>query len=122
MRILIADDNGPVRHGVIDILGSHANLTVCGEATNGLDAIEKARTLLPDLVLLDISMPGINGIEVARRLRRECSATKIVMMSQHDPIYMMPLALEAGAQSCVDKSRLGTDLLAAITNLCGQTS
>ena len=77
----------------------------------------KAKQLTPDLVLLDISMPGINGLEVARRLRRDSYPAKILILSQNDAGPLMPSAIAAGADGCVDKSRMGTDLLAAIKNI-----
>jgi two-component system, NarL family, response regulator NreC len=117
MRILVADDNAAVRRGVLDILATDRNYEVCGEAKDGKDAIEKAKDLIPDLVLLDISMPGLNGLEVARLLREEIPGTAIVIISQHDPSLLLPRAREAGAHACVDKSRLGTDLLRTIASL-----
>jgi DNA-binding NarL/FixJ family response regulator len=117
MRILIADDSALVRHGVTDILAFAGNCEVCGEAKDGADAIQKARELLPDLILLDISMPGLNGLDVARVLRKEVPTAKIMMMSQHDPVLFLPRAVEAGADACIDKSRLGTDLVAAIESV-----
>ena len=117
MRILIADDNDMVRRGVVRILASVTNWEVCGEARDGSEALRKARELLPDLILLDISMPGINGLEVARLLRQEVPETKILVISQHDPIQLLPRAIEAGAHACVDKSRLGSDLVATMESL-----
>jgi two-component system response regulator NreC len=117
MRILIADDNDMVRRGVVRILASVTNSEVCGEARDGSEALRKARELLPDLILLDISMPGINGLEVARLLRQEVPETKILVISQHDPIQLLPRAIEAGAHACVDKSRLGSDLVATMESL-----
>ena len=70
MRILIADDNDMVRRGVIRLLSDESDWTVCGEAKDGSEAIQKARELLPDVILLDISMPDMSGLDVARRLRR----------------------------------------------------
>jgi DNA-binding NarL/FixJ family response regulator len=117
MRILVADDNAGVRRGVLDILATDRNYEVCGEAIDGRDAIQKAKDLIPDLVLLDISMPGLNGLEVARLLREEIPVTAIVIISQNDPTLLLPSAREAGAWACVDKSRLGTDLLRTIASL-----
>ena len=117
MRILIADDSDMVRRGVVRILASVTNWEVCGEARDGSEALRKARELLPDLILLDISMPGINGLEVARLLRQEVPETKILVISQHDPIQLLPRAIEAGAHACVDKSRLGSDLVATMESL-----
>jgi YesN/AraC family two-component response regulator len=67
MRILIADDNDMVRRGVMGIFSSELNWEICGEARDGSEALRKARELLPDLILLDISMPGINGLQAAGR-------------------------------------------------------
>jgi DNA-binding NarL/FixJ family response regulator len=119
MRILIVDDNERIRRGVLDILASKKNWNVCGEARDGMEAIRKARELLPDLILLDISMPGLNGLEAARLLRQEVANTKILLMSQYDPIPLLPGAIQAGANGCVDKSRLGTDLLSCIERISG---
>ena len=113
MRILIADDNEHVRRGVKSIL-ARTPWEVCGEAKDGDEAIQSAAALLPDLVLLDVSMPGISGLEVARQLHETSPAIKIVVMSQHDPVVLLPRALEMGAHACVDKGRLVTDLVPTI--------
>jgi len=117
MRILIADDNEAVRLGVARLLTSKTGLTVCGEARDGAEALQKARELLPDVILLDFSMPGMNGLEAARVLRRELPEAKILVISQHDPIHLLPSVVEAGGDACLDKSRLSTDLLASIKSL-----
>jgi len=117
MRILIADDSDIVRRGVIGLLSDESDWTVCGEAKDGPEAIQKARELLPDVILLDISMPGISGLDVARRLRQELPTVKLLVISQHDPFVMLPRVIEAGCDACLDKSRLATDLVATIKNL-----
>jgi len=117
MRILIADDNDAVRRGVVGILSSETGWQVCGEARDGAEALQKARELLPDLILLDVSMPGMNGLEAARLLRQELAEVKILVISQHDPIHLLPSVVEAGGDACVDKGRLGTDLVASIKNI-----
>jgi DNA-binding NarL/FixJ family response regulator len=71
MRILIADDNDLVRRGLIRLLSAETGWTVCGEARDGFEALQKARELLPDLILLDLRMPGMNGLDATRRLRLE---------------------------------------------------
>ena len=116
MRILIADDNDVVRRGVVRLL-SETGWNVCGEARDGSEALQKARELLPDLILLDFSMPGMNGLEAARLLRQELPEAKILMLSQHDPIQLLPSVVEAGGDACLDKSRLSTDLLASIKSI-----
>jgi two-component system response regulator NreC len=117
MQILIVDDNEMVRRGVSALLSSRPTWQVCGYAGDGKEALRKAKELRPDIILLDISMPGANGLDVARILRREMPKTKIVIMSQHDPIQVLPRVLEAGAHACVDKNSLNTDLLPTIETL-----
>jgi DNA-binding NarL/FixJ family response regulator len=117
MRILIADDNEHVRRGVRNILASMPGWEICGEAKDGTEAVQSAGELLPDCVLLDISMPGLSGLEVARLLHDKNPAAKIVVMSQHDPAVLLPRALEAGAHACVDKGRLALDLIPTIESI-----
>src|ERR1700692_1730392 len=116
MQVLIADDNTRVREGIKSILNGHKDWQVCGEAKDGQEAIDRAQELRPDLILLDISMPGMNGLDGARLLRKSTSA-KILVMSQHDATVLTRRALEAGGHGCLDKSRLSTDLISAIAAL-----
>jgi len=120
VRILIVDDSERVRRGVVGILSLRTDLQTCGEAQDGTEAIQKAANLVPDLVLLDISMPGLNGLEVARLLREQSPSVKILVMSQHDPIPLLPRAIQAGADGCVDKSLLSADLLPSIDRIMGK--
>jgi two-component system nitrate/nitrite response regulator NarL len=117
MRILIVDDSELVRRGVKALISSEKTWEVCGEAGDGREGIQKARELQPDLVLLDLSMPDVNGLEVARHLRQDLRTTKILIMSQNDPLELLPPAIAAGADGVIDKSRIGSDLLAAIKNI-----
>ena len=117
MRILIADDNPLVRKGVRRILSSQLNHEVCGEASDGTEVLRLAHMLLPDLVLLDVSMPGSGGLQAARILRRELPQVKVLIMSHHDPNYLLSFVIEAGAHGYVDKSRLDSDLAATIGNI-----
>jgi len=119
MRILIADDSDLVRRGVVGLLSTETNWTVCGEARNGSETFSKTRELLPDLILLDVSLPDINGLEVARRVRAEVPQVKILVISQHDPVQLLPRVIAAGGDGCLDKSRLAADLVATIGKLVG---
>ncbi len=122
MRILIVDDNQMVRHGVKLILSAIADYQICGEAQDGEEAVRLANELTPDVILLDVSMPGQDGLQVARQIRQSLPMVKIIIMSQHDPTFLLPRALEAGAQACVDKNNLDPGLLAAIQTTQRQSS
>lgn len=117
MRILIADDNEFVRRGISGLLAHQEGCEICGEARDSADAIRKASEVRPDLILLDVSMPGKNGLETARVLKEILPQVKILIITQHDPQQMLPRSLEAGANGCVDKARLGIDLVTAIRDL-----
>jgi DNA-binding NarL/FixJ family response regulator len=116
MRILIADDNESVRRGVANMLAKDARLEVCGEAANGEEALQKAQEFRPDLILLDINMPGLSGYETARLLREQLAEIKILVMSFDDAVQLLPSVRKAGADGCVDKARLGADLLSSINS------
>jgi two-component system, NarL family, response regulator NreC len=117
VRILIADDNEMVRRGIAKILSGDAALEVCGEASNSSETLQKADELMPDLILLDVSMRGMNGLETAHLLKQKRPTLKILIISQHDPNQLLPRSLEAGAHGCIDKARIATDLLPTLRNL-----
>jgi len=117
MRILIADDHEFVRQGVRTLLLSRRGWTICGEAVDGRDAIEKAKQLKPDVVVMDVSMPNLNGLEATREVRRILPKTAVLVLSQHNSPGMMKEALKAGAQGYVVKSSASENLIAALENL-----
>ncbi|HET7893612.1 MAG TPA: response regulator transcription factor [Candidatus Sulfotelmatobacter sp.] len=117
MRILLADDNEWVRRGVKSILAPMTEWEICGEAKDGEEAIQIAAQVIPDVILLDVSMPGLNGLDAARLLREKVPSAKILIMSQHDPAVLLTRALDAGAHGCIDKSRLSMTLLPTIASL-----
>jgi DNA-binding NarL/FixJ family response regulator len=117
MRILVADDNQFVRRGIVRLLAQEDGMEVCGEASDSSDAIQKVTELEPDMILLDISMPGGNGLETARILKQKFPKIKILIVSQHNPEQMLSLSIEAGASGCVDKARIAVDLLPTIRGL-----
>ena len=117
MRILIADDFKPIRTAVADILSQQPDWEVCGEAGNGPEALNLATELNPDVVLLDISMPGMDGLQAARLIHESVPKAKIIMLSHHDPAQLISDARKAGAQECIDKGRIAADLVACIRGL-----
>ncbi len=115
LRILIIDDSQVVRNGIRFLLSSSDEFAICGEAGDGAEGLRKAAELRPDVILLDLNLPDKSGLEIAPDLRRELTQTKIRMMSADDRAAVLPRARQAGADECVDKACLGTDLLPAIT-------
>jgi DNA-binding NarL/FixJ family response regulator len=121
-RILIIDDHETVRRGVHSILESHNDVDVCGEAVNGQDGIEKASQLNPDLIILDVSMPDVDGFTVAREIRTFLPEVPILILSMHDGHNISRQAQQAGVQGFVSKSAAGQMLLKAVDLvLHGQT-
>lgn len=117
MRILIADDNDRIRNAIKVMLNTEADFQVCGEAAHGQQTLELARQLLPDIVLLDIHMPESDGFQVARQLRLEFPELKVLIMSQGDAAMISPIALQIGANGCLDKVYLGTELTRRLRQL-----
>jgi two-component system, NarL family, response regulator NreC len=122
MRILIADDNQLVRRGIAGLLAHQDGIEVCGEASDATDVVRKAVELRPDLILLDVSMPGKSGLEAARLLKSKLPEVKILIITQHDPNQILSRSLELGAAGCIDKGRLPIDLLPAVRGLKTQSS
>jgi DNA-binding NarL/FixJ family response regulator len=114
MRILIADDHDVVRLGLRELLHGHAGCEVCGEAGNGMEAVELARQLGPDLAILDLAMPRLDGLEATRRIRRELPGTEVLLFTVHASERLALEALAAGARSYVLKSHPASELLSAI--------
>lgn len=114
IRLLLVDDHEAVRRGVRLVLAGNPNIEVVGEATNGEEAVEKATELRPEIILLDITLPGISGIEAARIIRKASPDSLIVFLSQHDSLRIVKDALGDGASGYVVKSDAGRDLLNAI--------
>jgi len=119
MRILLVDDTEVVRRGLRSLLASRANWLVCGEAVDGLDALEKAKTLRPDVVLMDISMPRMNGLDATRIIRRELPETKVVIVSQNEGPIIHRHAQEVDAAASIAKINVFQDLLPTLDRLAG---
>ena len=117
VRILIADDHEIFRRGLRSLLESHSHWQVCGEAANGREAIDRVRELRPDVVVLDVTMPEVNGLEAAQEIRRQMPESKVVILSQHEPALMKQSALAAGAGAYVTKSEVSRELMIAIESI-----
>ena len=114
VRILVVDDFDTFRQFVVEVLGKRLELQVVGEASDGLEALQKAVELRPDLILLDISLPSLNGIEVARQMRSLVPESKIIFLTQESSSDVIQEALSLGARGYVTKNMVLTDLLAAV--------
>lgn len=113
-RILIADDHEVMRRGVRGLVESHKEWSVCGEAIEGYEAVSKTRELNPDLLILDIGMPGISGIEAAIQILKEDPMVKIIFFTMHDSPQLMREIANVGARGYVTKARAGNDLVDAV--------
>jgi DNA-binding NarL/FixJ family response regulator len=113
-RILIVDNSDPVRKGVREVLEQQDGWEVSGEAANGLDAIEKAQRLRPDLIVLDLSMPVMNGLEAARELTRLLPRVPLLMFTNFDTQQLKQAALSAGVASVVSKNESTAVLVSKI--------
>lgn len=114
IRVLIADDHTLVRDGIRSLLALTADIEIVGEAADGREAVEKVRQLMPDIVLMDLAMPTMGGLEAARRVRKEFPATKVLVLTQYDDSeYVIPV-IEAGARGFVSKMSSSSELASAI--------
>ncbi len=118
-KILIADDNVAVRNSLHSLLSSSPGWKICGEAVDGIDAIEKAQALHPDVILMDISMPRMNGLEAAQVIRKELPAIKVILVSQNDPEVVRFQVLEVDAAAFIPKSDLSRSLFATLDKVVG---
>jgi DNA-binding NarL/FixJ family response regulator len=119
IRILIADDHGVVRRGLRVLLESVKGWEVCAEATNGREAVEGVAQHRPDVAILDISMPKLNGVEAARQIRKTFPTTEILLLTMHDSDVLLREGLEAGANGFLLKDDADQYLLAAVEALRG---
>src|SRR5215469_3931178 len=114
IRILLVDDHGPWRHFVLSMVNKTSRCAVVGEAADGMEAVERGLELKPDLMLIDIGLPKLSGIEVARRLGEMLPGTKIIFLTQNSDQDLMAHCLENGAMGYVLKADAGSELLPAI--------
>ncbi len=116
-RILIADDHAMMRKGLRTVIEPHAGWEICGEATTGIEALEMARSLKPDLVILDVSMPGLNGLEVAHRIAHTMPGLKTLLFTMHNSPQFAKDVTKSGAYGYVCKSSGEEVLIKAIEAL-----
>lgn len=104
LRILIVDDQEPVRRALRGLLRTQPSFQLCGEAQDGLEAVEKARELKPQVVLMDVSMPRLDGLEATRQILKALPETEILILTQHDSEQAARAAKDAGARGYLSKS------------------
>ena len=122
VRVLVVEDFAAFRQFICLALGNMPDLRVIGEASDGLEAVQKAAELQPDLILLDIGLPSLNGIEVARQMRNLVPESKIIFLTQETSADMVQEAFRLGAQGYIVKIKAGSELLAAVEAvLSGET-
>ena len=113
-RVLVVEDFAPFRQFILSTLVERADLQVICEVADGLEAVQKAEELKPDLILLDIGLPTLNGIEAARQIRKLAPESKIIFLTQESSADVMQEAISLGAWGYVVKARAATDLLATV--------
>jgi DNA-binding NarL/FixJ family response regulator len=114
LRVLVVEDFLPFRQFICSTLGKHADLQVICQVSDGLEAVQKAQELKPDLILLDIGLPTLNGLEAARRIRELAPASKIIFLSHETSADVVQKALSLGAWGYVVKTKAAIELLAAV--------
>jgi DNA-binding NarL/FixJ family response regulator len=114
---LVADDHEVLRKGIIAVLSAHPQWSICGEAGNGRETVRLALELKPDLVILDMEMPELSGIEVTQQIKQALPATEILIFTIHDEEYLITEVLRAGARGHVLKTDSAEELVSAVASL-----
>jgi DNA-binding NarL/FixJ family response regulator len=119
-RVIVVDDHAVIRRGVQGILDAFPEWELCGEAENGQEAIRLAEALKPDMIIMDVSMPGLNGLEATRIIRNILPDTKILLLTLHSSTELVRSAFRAGARGYVLKSDAEHELVRALNVLAGE--
>jgi len=117
IRVLVVDDHTIVRDGICALLGLSKDIEVVGEASNGREALEMAKKFMPDVMLIDIAMPHMNGLEATRRIRKELPGVRILVLTQYDDKEFVFSAIEAGASGFISKTATSSELASGIRSV-----
>jgi|ERR1700730_3336425 DNA-binding NarL/FixJ family response regulator len=117
--VLVVDDSALIRHALCELFTSEADFDVCGEAENGREGIEKAQELRPDVIVMDLSMPVMNGIEAARVLRTLMPTVPLIIFSDYSDVFSENEARSAGVSALISKATDVSVLLGEVRRLCG---
>jgi DNA-binding NarL/FixJ family response regulator len=118
-RVLVVEDHEPWRRRLCSVIEANGQWLLVGVAADGASAVEQARALRPDLILLDVDLPSLNGIEAARRILSENTASRILFLSGHDDCEIVDAAIATGARGYVVKSDVARELLTAMETIVG---
>jgi DNA-binding NarL/FixJ family response regulator len=114
IKVMLVDDHAIMRDGIRALLSLHNDIVIVGEASEGQEAIYKARELAPDVIVMDIAMPGMDGLEATRRIAKQSPKTKVLILSQHDEKEYILSAIKAGCAGYMPKRALSSELVSAI--------
>ncbi len=114
IKVLVVDDHAIMRDGIRALLDLHDDIEIIGEASDGREAIEKARELAPDVIVMDIAMPGMDGLDATHRIRKKSPKAKVLILTQYNNKEYILSAIKAGAAGYVPKRALGSELVSAI--------
>ena len=114
IKVLLVDDHAIMRDGISALINLQDDIEIVGEASEGKEAIEKARELVPDVVIMDISMPEMDGLEATRRIKKKNPSVKVLVLTQHDNREYILSTIKSGSDGYLPKRALGSELVAAI--------
>jgi DNA-binding NarL/FixJ family response regulator len=122
IKIMVVDDHGIFRDGIRALVGLHDDLEIVGEASEGKEAVKKAQELAPDVVIMDITIPGMDGLEATRRIKKKNPGIKVLILTQHGDKEYVLSSIKAGADGYVPKIAASSELISAIRAVYGGDS